>query len=326
MLSSEEHPAQALVDNARRAERAGFTAALISDHFHPWTDNQGNSPFVWSVLGAISQVTEALRVGTGVTCPTIRTHPAIIAHAAATVATQMPGRFFLGVGAGENLNEHVLGDAWPPPAVRLEMMEEAIEVIRLLWKGDTQSHRGRYYTVDSARVYNLPPESPPIMVAAKGAGATKMAATLGDGLIATEPDEDQVRSFRDAGGGGKSVYGKLTVCWAKTEAEARETAHRQWPNAGMGSYIQDLRLPGDFEEVASLVNEDDVTAEVLCSPDPAWHIAALREYFDAGFDTVFVHQVGPDQEGFMRMYEREVLPTFASIELVAGGVRNADGD
>jgi G6PDH family F420-dependent oxidoreductase len=206
------------------------------------------------------------------------------------------------------------------------MLEEAIDVIRLLWKGDVQSHRGSYYTVDSARIYNLPPELPPIMIAARGARATKLAATLGDGLIVTAPDQDHVRSFREAGGNHKSVYGKLTVCWAKTEEQARETAHRQWPNAGMGSYIQDLRLPEDFEEVSTLVNEEDVTAEVLCSPDPARHIAALREYFDAGFDTVFVHQIGPDQEGFMRIYEREVLPTFGSVELVAGGARNANGD
>ena len=165
-LSSEEHAPADLVRYARLAEERGFTYALISDHFHPWTDRQGQSPFVWSVIGAIAEATERLRLGTGVTCPTIRIHPAIIAQAAATAAALMPGRFFLGVGTGENLNEHILGDRWPEGRVRLEMLEEAIEVIRLLWQGGYQSHHGTHYTVEQARLYTLPDEPPPIMVAA----------------------------------------------------------------------------------------------------------------------------------------------------------------
>ena len=324
MLSSEEHSAPDLVRNAMRAEEAGFGAALISDHYHPWTELQGNSAFVWSVIGAISQVTEQLRLGTGVTCPTMRIHPAIIAQAAATAATMMPGRFFFGVGAGENLNEHVLGEVWPPPPIRLEMLEEAVEVIRLLWQGGVQSHRGRHYVVDDARIYNLPEELPPIIVSAGGPASTRLAGGIGDGLIATSPDGEQMEIFRTNGGSVKPAYGKLTVSWATSEREARLIAHRQWPNEAMGSYKLDLRLPEDFEEVAVLVSEEDVANEVLCSPDPAQHAAAIKEYHDAGFDVVFVHQVGPDQEGFIRFYERHVLPAFDSFAAVAvGGAKNA---
>src|SRR5919108_5779013 len=202
-LSCEEHPPNDLVRSARRAEEVGFTFALISDHYHPWIDRQGHSPFVWSVIGGISQATERLVLGTGVTCPTMRIHPGIIAQAAATSAAMMPGRFFLGVGTGENLNEHIFGDAWPEPAVRLEMLQEAIDVIRLLWKGDTQSHRGRYFTVDNARIYTLPKKPPPIMIAASGEQAAKLAGRAGDGLISTAPEPDTLKAFDKAGGKGK---------------------------------------------------------------------------------------------------------------------------
>ena len=158
-LSSEEHAPSDLVRNARLAEEAGFEFALVSDHFHPWIDRQGHSPFVWSVLGGIATATEKLEVGTGVTCPMIRIHPAIIAQAAATTAAMMPGRFFLGVGTGENLNEHILGDKWPEHEVRSEMLEESLEIIRLLWRGEQASYRGGYYTVDEARLFTLPEDT-----------------------------------------------------------------------------------------------------------------------------------------------------------------------
>jgi coenzyme F420-dependent glucose-6-phosphate dehydrogenase len=202
-LSSEEHSPNDLVRYARRAEEAGFTFALISDHYHPWIDRQGHSSFVWNVIGAIAQATERLRLGTGVTCPTIRIHPAIVAQAAATSAVMMPGRFFLGVGSGENLNEHILGGYWPSAEVRLEMLEEAVEVIRLLWQGGSQSHRGRYFTVENARVYTLPDELPPLVVAASGQRAAELTGRIGDGLISTSPDSELPSSFRQAGGAGK---------------------------------------------------------------------------------------------------------------------------
>ncbi|MFN2467739.1 MAG: TIGR03557 family F420-dependent LLM class oxidoreductase, partial [Gaiellaceae bacterium] len=225
-LSAEEHPPNELVANARRAEEAGLTFALISDHFHPWVDAQGHSPFAWSVIGGIAQATERIRLGTGVTCPTMRIHPAIIAQAAATSAAMMPGRFFLGVGTGENLNEHILGDHWPAPDERLEMLEEAIEVIRLLWQGGYRTHRGRHYTVEKARLYTLPDEAPPIAVAAGAPLAAELAGRIGDAFVGVAPEAELVRKFREAGGGDKPRYGQLTVCWAESEDEAKETAHK----------------------------------------------------------------------------------------------------
>src|SRR5436309_846266 len=170
-LSSEEHPPNELVRQAQLGEEAGFEYALISDHFHPWIDKQGETPFVWATIGGIAQATNTLRLGTGVTCPTIRTHPVVIAQAAATAGAMMPGRFFLGVGSGENLNEHVVGACWPPTDVRLAMLEEAVDVIRLLWEGGTKNHEGRFFTVHNARIYTLPERRPAIMVAAVGVKA-----------------------------------------------------------------------------------------------------------------------------------------------------------
>jgi G6PDH family F420-dependent oxidoreductase len=308
-MSSEEHTPNDLVRHARRAEEVGFSFALISDHFHPWVDRQGHSPFVWSVLGGIAQATERLRVGTGVTCPTIRIHPAIIAQAAATVAAMMPGRFFLGVGTGENLNEHILGDRWPPHDARLAMLEEAVAVMRQLWQGGSQTHRGQYYTVENARLYTLPEEPPPIMVAAAGPKAAEAAGQMSEGLISTAPDAKVVQAFEKAGGAGKPRYGQLTVCWAKDEAEARRTALEIWPNAGLsGELSQELPTPAHFEQAVKLVTEDTVAEQVVCGPDPQKHIAQIRKYLDAGFDHVYVHQVGPDQEGFFEFYARQVLP------------------
>src|SRR3954447_22374090 len=227
-LSSEEHSPRELVRHAVAAERAGFSFALISDHFHPWTDSQGQSPFVWSVIGAIAQATEKLRLGTGVTCPTMRIHPAVIAQAAATSSLLMPGRFFLGVGTGENLNEHILGDRWPSHEERAEMLEEAVTIIRQLWEGGLVSYRGRHYQVDRARLYSVPDEPPPIAVAAGGEGAAELAGRIGNALIATAPDADLVEEFEEAGGAGKPRYGQVTVCWAEDEDEAVETAYEWW--------------------------------------------------------------------------------------------------
>jgi G6PDH family F420-dependent oxidoreductase len=307
-LSSEEHSPTALARHAAHAERAGVSYALISDHFHPWIDRQGHSPFVWGVLGAIAQATERLRVGTGVTCPTVRTHPAIIAHAAATAACLMPDRFFLGVGTGENLNEHVLGDGWPEWEVRAEMLEEAVWIIRTLWRGEVTSHRGRHYTVRNARLYSLPDRPPDIYVAVGGARAAALAARIGDGLIATGPEPELIAAFDRAGGSGPR-YGQLTVCWAERIDQARATAHEWWPNAAIpGEASQELPSPAHFEQLTAVVTEDDVAARIPCGPDPRVHLDAIQTYVDAGFDHVYIHQVGPDQEGFLRFMRREILP------------------
>jgi G6PDH family F420-dependent oxidoreductase len=310
-LSSEEHGPNDLVHYAHLAEEAGFTFALISDHFHPWVDRQGQSPFVWSVIGAIAHATESLRLGTGVTCPTIRIHPAIIAQAAATSAAMMPGRFFLGVGTGENLNEHILGDRWPPHDERLEMLEEAIEVMRLLWQGGEQTYRGFFYTVENARIYTLPEEPIEIVYAASGPKSAEAAGRLGDGLCSTAPEKEVVQKFEEAGGAGKPKYGQFTVCYAQDEAEARRTAFEWWPNAAIkGELSQELPTPKFFEQAAKMVIEDDVAEVIVCGPDPQKHIDKINEFIDAGFDHVYVHQVGPDQEGFIEFYEGEVLPKF----------------
>lgn len=312
-LSSEEHGAPDLVRYARMAEDAGFGFALISDHYHPWIDAQGESPFVWSVLGAIAQATERLEVGTAVTCPTVRIHPAIIAQAAATTATLMPGRFFLGVGTGENLNEHVVGQGWPETEVRQARLEEAIEVIRLLWKGGNQSHHGRYFTVENARLYSLPDTPPPLYVAAGGRRSAELAGRLGDGMIGTGPEGEVFAAFDRAGGAGKPRYGELTVCWAKDRATARRIAREHWPTSAMESNLSwELPLPEHFQSVAELVTEDQVAESVTCGPDPKDHLAAIRKYEKAGYDHICVHQVGKDQKGFFRFYEEEILPALES--------------
>ena len=308
-LSSEEHAPNDLIQHARRAEEVGFTFAMIADHYHPWVDRQGQAAFIWSVLGAVAHATDRLRVGTGVTCPTVRVHPAIIAQAAATVTAMMPGRFMLGVGSGENLNEHILGDRWPPADVRLQMLEEAIQVIRLLWEGGSQDHHGRYYTVENARVYTLPDQPPPILVAASGPRAAELAGRIGDGFVGTASNKETLQAFEAAGGTGKPRYGEVTVCWAADEAEARRTAHEYWPNAAIkGELSQELPTPRHFEQAAGMVTEDDVAQTIVCGPDPQRHLAEIKEYADADYTHVWVHQVGPDQEGFFRFYEREVLP------------------
>ena len=311
-LSSEEHRPRDLVRFAAAAEATGFRFALISDHFHPWSDAQGQSPFVWATLGGIAGATEHLRVGTGVTCPTARIHPAIVAHAAATVADMMPGRFFLGVGSGENLNEHILGDPWPPVGIRLRMMEEAVALMRELFTGELVTHDGEFYTVHTARLYTLPEQPPPIIVAASGPMAAEVAGRIGDGLISTAPDSEVVEVYERAGGGGPR-YGQIHVCWGPDEAEAVKTAHRIWINGAIsGELGQELPLPAHFEQAGKTVRPEDVADVVVCGPDPERHRAEIRKYAEAGFDHIYIHQVGPDQEGFFRFYADEVLPKVQS--------------
>jgi len=317
-LSSEEHAPSDLVRHAGLAEDAGFGFAMISDHYHPWIDKQGNAPFVWSVLGGIAASTSRIPVGTGVTCPTIRIHPAIIAQAAATTAAMMPGRFWLGVGTGENLNEHVVGGEWPHHDRRTEMLEEAVEIVRALWSGDLTTHEGDYYEVINARLYTLPDEPPPILVAASGTDAAELAGRIGDGLVATAPKKELVTAFQKAGGDGKTRIGQMSICWAEDAAAARRTALEWWPTAAIpGASGQELALPSHFEELAELVDEDAVAKTVVCGPDPQPILEKIREFEKAGFDRVYIHQVGPDQEDFLRFAERELVPALASTAAAA---------
>lgn len=311
-LSSEEHTPNNLVHFARRAEEVGFTFALISDHFHPWVSEQGHSPFVWSVIGGIAQATEHLQLGTGVTCPTTRIHPAIIAQAAATAASMMPGRFFLGVGTGENLNEHILADRWPPHDIRLAMLEEAVDLIRTLWEGDTVSWWGEFYTVEDVRIFTLPDKLPPIMVAASGDNALATAGNMGDGLIGLAPKKEDIQRFEAAGGAGKPKYGQITVCWAESEAEAEDTVARIWPNSGLtGEMSQELRTVAHFEQAVKMLHKEDKIKHTPCGPDAQKHIEAIHKMSNAGFDHIYIHQIGPNQEGFFRFYQQEILPHFS---------------
>src|SRR3954469_25550222 len=233
-LASEEHRPNDLVRQASLAEEAGFPFALISDHFHPWLEAQGQSPFVWSVIGGIAEATTKLELGTGVSAPLIRIHPAIIAQAAATAGSMMEGRFFLGVGTGENLNEHILGDRWPDWDVRARMLSEAVEIIRQLWTGEVTSIDGEFYTVENARIYTLPEHAVPIHVAGSGPRSARLAGELGDGYIGTSPEKDLLKAFAAARRGAERPrYGQLTVRWGRDEAEARRTAHRIWPTAAI---------------------------------------------------------------------------------------------
>jgi G6PDH family F420-dependent oxidoreductase len=308
-LSSEEFGPRELVEQARRAEAAGFHALWISDHYHPWNDEQGHSPFVWSVIGALAQATR-LPVTTGVTCPTTRIHPAVIAQAAATSGVLHEGRFHLGVGSGEALNEHILGDRWPEADVRLEMLEEAVEVIRLLWQGGDQSHRGRHYTVENARVYDLPDAPPQILVSGFGPKAIKLAARIGDGFCTTSPDPESIGLYRSEGGTGP-VHAGTKVCFMDDRRQALDTVLRLWPNEGLpGELAQVLPTPAHFEQACELVTEAQIATPV--GPDLDEHVASLQQYADAGVDELFVQQIGPDHEKFFTTWADRVLPQFGS--------------
>lgn len=311
-LSGEEHPPLELVRQARLAEQHGFAGLWISDHYHPWNDEQGQSPFVWSVIGAIA-ATCRLPVETAVTCPTVRIHPAVVAQAAATSAAMLPGGFRLGVGSGEALNEHVTGTRWPPTDVRLEMLEEAVEVIRALLTGETVNHHGRHYHVEQARLYTLPEGDVPIAVSGFGPKAIALAARIGDGFITTKPSADDVAAYRDAGGTGP-VHAGTKVCWAPRRDDAVDTAHRLWSTQGVpGELSQVLASPRHFEQVAQLVTRESTSQSVPCGPDPEEHATALRAYAEAGVDTLYVAQMGPEQDGFFEFFDAQVRPLLADV-------------
>jgi G6PDH family F420-dependent oxidoreductase len=309
-LSCEEFGPHELVRQAKLAEAAGFDRVWISDHYHPWIDAQGHSPFVWSVIGALAEAT-SLHVTTGVTCPTVRIHPAVVAQAAATSAVLLDGRFALGVGSGEALNEHILGDRWPEADERLEMLEEAIDVMRALWAGGNHSHRGRHYRVENARLYTLPEEPPAVIVSGFGPKAVELAARVGDGYCATMPEASFVERYRAGGGRGPTQAG-TKVCWGPDEAECRATVHRLWPNEALpGELAQVLPTPKHFEQATELVTEEMIGESVTCGPDIERHVASLQEYADAGFDELYVQQIGSRHDEFFDVYARDVLPRFA---------------
>jgi G6PDH family F420-dependent oxidoreductase len=312
-LSSEEWGPQDLVAQAVKAEQAGFDRLWISDHYHPWNDAQGHSPFVWSTIGAIAAATNEMTVTTAVTCPTMRIHPAIIAQAAATSSVLLDGRFNLGVGSGEALNEHILGDRWPAAAERLEMLEEAIEVIRLLWDGGVKDHRGRHYRVEHCRIYDLPAAPPKVIVSGFGRRAVELAARIGDGYCTVGPDAESVSLYRSAGGDSGFVQGGLKVCWDEDGDQARALVHRLWANEGLpGELAQILPTPAHFEQASELVSEEMVGSDVPCGPDLDRHLEAIEAYAAAGFDELYVNQIGPNQDQFFAVYGEHVLPRFTA--------------
>ncbi len=308
-LSSEEWGPKDLVAQAAQAQQAGFEGLWISDHYHPWNDAQGHSGFVWGTIGAIAQAAPGMHVTTAVTCPTMRIHPAVNAQAAATAAVLLDGNFTFGVGSGEALNEHIFGDAWPNADVRLEMLEESIEVIRQLWEGGVQSHRGRHYRVEHARIYDLPETPTPIVVSGFGPKAIELAGRIGDGFATVVPDADAVSQFRSSGGEGKVVQGGVKVCWGADEKTALEHVTHLWPNDGLpGELAQILPTPAHFEQASSLVTPEMLSESITCGPDVDRHVQTLQAYADAGFDELYVNQIGPDQDAFFAAYRDEVLP------------------
>jgi G6PDH family F420-dependent oxidoreductase len=311
-LSCEEYTPAELVEQATLAEQAGFEALWISDHFHPWNDEQGQSPFVWSVIGALSQAC-SLPVTTAVTCPTVRMHPALVAQAAATSQVMLEGRFRLGVGSGEALNEHILGTVWPSADVRLEMLEEAVGLLRKLWSGDVVTERGRHYSVDTARIYTLPDTPPPVYVSAFGPKAIDVAARIGDGFITTSPDAEALRAFRDKAGAAKPAQAGFKVCYAASEREGVAVAHRLWANSGLpGELAQVLPSPKHFEQASELVTHEMTGSSVVCGPDAGRHVNAFGPFVDAGFDEVYVANMGPHYKEMIALYGNEVLPALGS--------------
>jgi G6PDH family F420-dependent oxidoreductase len=306
-LSCEEYSPAQLVEQAVAAEQAGFEGLWISDHYHPWNDEQGQSPFVWGMIGALSQAC-SLPVTTAVTCPTVRIHPAVIAQSAATAAVQLDGKFALGVGTGEALNEHVLGDVWHSTDVRLEMLEEAVDLIRELWKGEPVTRQGKHYRVDTARIYTLPDQPPPIYVSAFGPKALDVAARIGDGYIGTQDDPDLVKAFK-AKSGDKPAQGGVKVAWAETEDEGIDHAHRLWANSGLpGELSQVLPSPQHFEQASQLVTRESTAESVVAGNDVEQHVQQLRGYVDAGYDEVYVANMGPNYLAMIEAYGKDVLP------------------
>lgn len=313
-LSSEEHDPRALVDQARMAEDAGFAALWISDRYHPWTSAQGQSPFVWGVIGALSEAVD-LPITTAVTCPVGRLHPAVLAQAAATAAVQTEGRFTLGIGTGAALDEHITGAPWPPAGRRRAMLEEAVEVIRALWTGRTVDHHGPHYTVENARLYTRPETAPKLLVAGAGRSAARLAARIGDGFITTVPDRALVEEYRRAGGGPGTVQGGVHVCWSRDRDRAVRHAHTLWANALLpGDLDQVLPGPAHVADACRMITEADAAGYFVVGDDPHLHAVQLDEYARAGCDEVYVNQIGPEQRGFFAFYADQVLPRLTEAE------------
>ncbi len=310
------HPNDMLIWS-KQAEQAGFGAVMASDHFHPWVPSQGHSAFVWSWMGALGVETK-LRFGTGVTPPGYRYHPAILAQAAATLEAMFPGRFYLGLGAGEALNEHITGDYWPEAPVRLERLAESIEIIQQLFTGKVVKYRSKHFNVESAKIYTLPPSPPPIYVATAGPIQSYRTGKMTDGLITVGAADEKLKMLVERFERGAREAGKdpstmpkiiqFKVSYAASEEEAVAQAIKEWPNGGMAFPKGDIRNPEDFEAMAKLVRPEHFKNRVLMTPDLSAHAALVQHYIDLGFTEVYVHNVGRNQEEFITAYGKEVIP------------------
>lgn len=311
----EQTPPKQLVSDLVRAEQAGFDFSVISDHYFPWLEDQGHSAYAWSVLGAAAQATGRIGLMTFVTCPTFRYNPAVVAQKAATMGVLSDGRFSLGLGAGENLNEHVIGRGWPSADVRHAMLAEAADVIARLFDGGYVNYAGRYFTVDSAKLYDLPSERVRMAIAASGQQSAELAAAHGDALISVEPDAGVLAAFDEAGGAGKPKYGQVPVCYGQDEDEAAELATRLWGWA-LGGWKLMAELPGptSFAAYSKFVRREDVTAQVPCGPDLDPYLEAVRAYQDAGFTHVALVQVGAERQGeFLEFAQADLLPALRKL-------------
>ncbi|KHK91083.1 TIGR03557 family F420-dependent LLM class oxidoreductase [Novosphingobium malaysiense] len=308
-LMTEEHGPKALVENTLAAEKAGFDFVSISDHFHPWLESQGHSPFAWSVLGAIAHATSRIDITTGLTCPIIRYHPALVAQAAATIAIMSDNRFSLSLGAGERLNEHVTGAAWPSTPVRHEMLAEAIDMMRLLWDGRLHSFEGQFFDLDHAQLYDAPQEPITVTVGVSGLKSVGLAAEKADGIMATAPDADLITQFSEKSGRSGPAYGEAALAWAPTEEEGRRIAHERFRfSAFEWAVNSELRDVQGFEAATKYVRPEDLADSIPAGPDPEVHLAAIRKWIDAGFDHVVLVGPGDDQAGFIRFCETELFP------------------
>jgi coenzyme F420-dependent glucose-6-phosphate dehydrogenase len=308
-LSSEEHGPNELAEYGHIAEEVGFDFLSISDHFHPWIDAQGQSPLVWNVIGALSQVTKKVKIMTGVTCPILRYHPVIIAQAAATSQVQLEGRFMLGVGTGENLNEHVIGAGWPEIDIRREMLNEAVELMRKAWEGGYKSYYGNYYSMEDARIYTLPDQPIPILYAAAGTESIEAAGEYGDALVTTGPNKELIDKFNASGGKDKPIYGQVNVCYAKSADEAKKIVLEVWPLSGFPDPANyEYRLPAYFENLAQAIPDDKKLGNTPLGTDVQGIMKSIKQYEDAGFTHIYMHNIGPYQEEFLQFAEKELLP------------------
>ena len=313
-LATESFDPKEVIRLAVAAEEAGFDFVEMSDHFHPWLESQGHSGFTWAMLASIAAKTERIGLATGVTCPSYRYHPAVIAQAAATLQIISDGRFTLGVGSGERLNEHVVGEpAFRGVHERHERLREALEIIRLLWQGGYQSYRGEHLQLEDARVFDLPEQLPPIAVAGSGPASAKLAAELGDGLFGTEPKGDFIDQWHAEGGSGP-VYGEVPLAWAPTEEAAVQAVleESRWALLGW-KVMPELPNPVNFDAASATVTADDVRGQFACGPDVSRHVANAQEFVDAGYDHLVMQNAGPDPDGFLSFFATELAPRVRAL-------------